>query len=391
MTFSASLVLLCLAYVCGLIWLDRGLAGARRAGFSGHANRHTGDFPTLTIVVCARNEERNLVNLLPALARQNYPAGRLEIVLVNDRSRDRTEELLQAFASQHAQALYFRIDDEAPGLAPKKRAINLALHHTGSEIILLTDADGIPGENWAAEMAAQFQPGVVMVCGYSPYYPRNTLAQKILALEYFSHAAVAAGSIGAGRPLTCTGSNLAYRRDAFFSVGGFEGVGHWISGDDDLLLHKMHAQHAGKIAYVAHPATHVPVKPPASWQELQSQRTRYASKGRFYHWKVTLALIAVYVLNLLLCLGVAALLFGQTRLFVSTLLCGAGKAVVEFAYLRRASAWFQEQDLLRYFPLAAVLHPFYIVYFSTRAQFATFAWRGEQFAARAEQNYSSAD
>ncbi|MGH7497122.1 MAG: glycosyltransferase [bacterium] len=382
MIFPVVLALLCVTYVCGLQWLARGLACERRASLSLRANRGTNDFPTVTIVVCARNEEKNLLDLLPALARQNYPAEKLEIVLVDDRSSDRTEQLLRAFAAQHAHVHYFRVDNQVAGFAPKKRALDLALRHTASEIILLTDADGIPGENWAAEMAARFQPGVAMVCGYSPYYPRDGLAQEILALEYFSHAAIAAGSIGAGRPLTCTGSNLGYRRDAFFSVEGFEGISHWISGDDDLLLHKMHERRAGKIAYVAHPVTHVPVKPPASWHDLQAQRTRYASKGRFYEPKITLALIAVYFLNLLLCLGTLASLLGQFRIFGFTLFCATCKAVFEYAYLFQAAGWFQERELLRYFSLAAILHPFYIVYFATRAQFAMFAWRGDRFTAR---------
>lgn len=380
--FCTVLAFLSLAYVTALLWLSRGLAAARRASISARSNHHGLALPSVTILVCARNEEKNLYHLLPALARQDYPASKLEIILVDDRSADRSGELMQAFAAQHAHAHYVRITDMIPGFAPKKRAIDHAIRRAHHEIILLTDADGMPAENWAREMAAPFQEGVVMVCGYSPYHPRATLWQKILALEYFSQAAVAAASIGAGRPLTCTGSNLAYRRSAFFAANGFEGIAHWISGDDDLLLHKIHEQRAGKIAYAAHAAAHVPVKPPASWKDFQAQRTRYASKGRFYPWQVTLALAAVYVLNLLLCLGVLSIFASQFELFACAFICGGLKAVFEYGYLRQAAGWFEEEALLRYFPVAALLHPFYLVYFATRAQFGTFFWRGERFTAR---------
>ncbi len=380
MLFVYALLLLTFFYIAGLAWLRRGVERAHGHESCAH------DFPTTTLIVCARNEENHLTNLLPALAQQNFPRAQLEICLVDDRSSDRTSALLAAFAKAHEHARYFRIADTLPNFAPKKRAIAHAIRQTRGEIIVLTDADGVPGPEWLAEVVRAFEAETAMVCGYSPYHPRVSWWQKILALEYFSLAAVAAGSIGAGRPVTCTGSNLAYRRAAYEAVNGFADIAHWISGDDDLLLHKMFEQRAGKVKFVGHAATHVPVAPPRSWRELQAQRTRYASKGRHYKLNVTSALVAVYVLNLFLCGGMLAVGLGETKIFLFTALCGVVKAGFEFFYLKKAAAWFGEQSLLRYFPLAALMHPFYIVYFSTRAQFAGFSWRGEKFAARATRN-----
>lgn len=375
--FLSLLSLLTLFYILGLLWLKRGLQRARAAAT--HAQNH---LPSVTLIVCARNEAENLPRLLAALSRQNYPAEKLEICLVDDRSTDGTRALLEAFVEKHEHARYFRIKDVRADFAPKKRALDHAIRHSSGELIVLTDADGEPGPEWIAEMARQFDNGVAMICGYSPYHPRTDLWQNVLALEYFSLAAVAAGSIGAGRPLTCTGSNLAYRRSAYVAINGFAEIAHWVSGDDDLLLHKMHEQCAGEIRFAAHAAAHVPVRPPESWPAFQAQRTRYASKGRHYKLGVTLALAAVYALNVMLCAGLLALAAGEIKIFLVTLACGCLKASFEFVYLKKAAAWFDEKNALRYFPLAALLHPFYIVYFSTRAQFAGFSWRGEKFAAK---------
>jgi cellulose synthase/poly-beta-1,6-N-acetylglucosamine synthase-like glycosyltransferase len=376
-------LLLFLFYIVALLWLGRGLRRAQSSGpLSGALQKNSSPraLPTVTLVVSARNEEGYLPHLLVRLADQDYPAGKLEICLVDDRSTDRTSELMSDFVARHRHGRHFQIRDTIPGFAPKKRAIDHAVRHSCGEIILLTDADARPGPAWVREMVAQFQPGIIMVCGYSPYFPRTNLLQNILALEYFSLAAVSAGSIGAGRPLTCTGSNFAYRRDAFMAVNGFAGIAHFISGDDDLFLHKMHDHRLGKIAYAGHPAVHAAVRPPAAWRDFQSQRTRYASKGRHYKPGVTLGLAAVVLLNLLLCLGFLAILLGKIEVFAATVVGGAIKALFEFFYLRRAAAWLGEQRLLKYFPLAVLLHPFYIVYFSSRAPFAKFSWRGESFA-----------
>jgi cellulose synthase/poly-beta-1,6-N-acetylglucosamine synthase-like glycosyltransferase len=364
-------------YLVILWWLGLGLRRLKNLSLD-----QSNALPTVSLIVCARNEEHRLPRLLQALAKQEYPIGKLEICLVDDRSSDRTGEIIKKFAALRSNVIPLRIDDTVPDFAPKKRAIDTAIRQTISEIILLTDADSTPGPRWVQEMAAAFAPDIVMVCGYSPYVPRDSFWQKILALEYFSHAAVAAGGIGAGRPLTCTGSNMAYHREAYLRIGGFDGTAQWISGDDDLLLHKMHRAGIGKISYIAHPAAYAPVRPPRSWSEFKSQRTRYASKSLHYEPALTLALMLVYLLNLFICAGLLSAVLGWWKFFVAALVIVALKAAVEYLYLRNAAKIFSEQDILPVFWLAAVLHPFYIVYFAARGQFAKFSWRGEQLAAK---------
>jgi len=366
----------------GRLPLDRRLL----PGVNGNEQQTTDDarrmMPTMALIVCAKNEERRLPRFLRALVRQQYPADKLEICLVDDRSRDRTGEIIEAFVAAHSNAASLRIDDTVPGFAPKKRAIDAAIRRTSGEIILLTDADAEPGPLWIHEMARAFKPQVVMVCGYSPYFPRQNFWQKILALEYFSHAAVAAGGSGIGRPLTGVGSNLAYRRDAYFRIGGFDGIAHWISGDDDLLLHKMRKAQIGEIGYAAHPAAHAPVRPPASWKEFHAQRTRYASKSLHYAPALTLSLALIYLLNLSIGAGIVAIFFAGGKFFIPTAAILLLKAFNEYLYLRRAAKLFGEEKLLAVFPIAALLHPFYVVYFAARGQFAKFSWRGEKFTAR---------
>jgi len=371
---------LTLFYLIILFWLGVGLLRLEKVKSANKFSYHT--LPTVSLIVCARNEEQRLPRLLQALAQQDYPTDKLEICLLDDRSSDRTVELIATFARAYRNVIPIRIDDTLPNFAPKKRAIDMAIRRTTGEIILFTDADAEPGPRWIQEMARCFTPEVVMVCGYSPYAPRATFWQKILALEYFSHAAIAAGGSGHGRPLTCTGSNMAYRRDAYFRIGGFDGIAHWISGDDDLLLRKMRAARIGKIHYAAHPATHAPVRPPSSWREFQAQRTRYASKSLHYESVMTLSLALFFLLNLLIGVGLLSIFIPIWNFFIPTLLAISIKALGEFFYLRRAAQFFGEEKFFAVFPFAALLHPFYVIYFAARGQFARFNWRGENFAAR---------
>jgi cellulose synthase/poly-beta-1,6-N-acetylglucosamine synthase-like glycosyltransferase len=383
--FNLALSLLALFYLAILLWLGRGLQRIKISHALSQSSQlldTINTLPTVALIVCARNEERRLPRLLQALAAQRYPVDKLEICLVDDRSTDRTGEIIENFATRHANVIHVRIDDTLPHFAPKKRAIDAAIRRTTGEIILLTDADAAPGPFWIQEMVSAFQSDVVVTCGYSPYFPRRSFWQKILALEYFSHAAVAAGSIGVGRPLTCTGSNLAYRREAYFRIGGFEGIAQWISGDDDLLLQKMHRAGIGEIRYVADSAAHAPVRPPRTWREFLAQRIRYASKSLHYQPFITLPLLLVYLLNFVQCLGLLAGFLGWWKFFIPSLLISFLKASAEYSYVHRAAVIFAEQKLMPVFPIAAVLHPFYIMVFAALGQFKKFSWRGEEFAAQ---------
>jgi cellulose synthase/poly-beta-1,6-N-acetylglucosamine synthase-like glycosyltransferase len=219
-----------------------------------------------------------------------------------------------------------------------------------------------------------------MVCGHSPYHPRQTFLQKILALDFFSLAAVSAAGIGIDMPLTCTGGNLAYRRRAYYAIGGFEKIASFVSGDDDLLLHEMHRHKPGKILYLTEPAAAVPTAPPASWRQFFWQRIRFASKGMHYKSRMTVGLVAAYVMNFLLAAGpLAAVVLGKWNLLGSLLALWSAKAVIELLFLQRAAQLFGENRLLRYFFIASILHPFYITVFGALGQFMSFRWKGERF------------
>ena len=50
------------------------------------------DLPLASVIIAARNEEENLPDLLKDLIRQSYSFDKTEVIIVNDRSTDRTGE-----------------------------------------------------------------------------------------------------------------------------------------------------------------------------------------------------------------------------------------------------------------------------------------------------------
>lgn len=384
--FLFLLIGLAVFYAAALMILRSGLRKLSTQAPQGESHRA---LPSVSIVVAARNEAHNLPRLLSCLTAQDYPSGQLEIIIVDDRSDDATGSLLEEAARRHSHITPLRVTDLLPDVAPKKRALDLAIRSAKGEIILLTDADCTPPPTWARTMVQYYQDGVAGVVGYSPYrfdLPMPALLKGMLALDYFSLFAVAAASSAYGRTLTASGTNFSYRKQVYFDAGGFESIKQWISGDDDLFLHEVQQKQLGRFAFALDSRAYVPAAAPTTWRQFWHQRIRYASKGKQYGFGMTAGLVAVYIFNVLLVGGVVAGLFLSDDWLLSASALWLAKLLLEASFLSHAAELFQEQHLLRYFIPTAILHPLYIILFGFLGLFSGFQWKGEAFERKATMN-----
>ena len=198
------LISLVIFYSVGISYLKRGLRKAKK--------RSADHLLSVSIVVSMHNEEKNASACLDKLVTQDYPKDKLEIIIVNDRSTDNTEQILSKYSHKYPFIQFITINEINTKIAPKKNAIDQAIRLSKGEIILLTDADGRPTSKWVEQIISSFTADTGMVIGYAPYQSamdETSLSQQLLSLEYLSHAAVAAASCGIGYPLTCVGTNIS--------------------------------------------------------------------------------------------------------------------------------------------------------------------------------------
>ena len=381
MMISVLLFILVCAYGVGLwqLW-----AGVRKVIKDNRGedvfSDEKGNWPTVSIIVAARNEEENLPKLLRCLMTLDYPADKIEYAIVDDRSTDSTWDLLQRAHRKWPNLKIIQIAEEIPGFAPKKRALDSAIRATQGEILLLTDADCTPPEGWAKAMVRHFKEDTAIVPGYSPYRfdtPVPRLLRGILALDFFSLATVAAGSVGMGQPITAVGCNLCYRRSTYFAVDGFEKIKEWISGDDDLFLQLVGESKVGNANYALHPESFVPGAAPVSFRQFWNQRIRYASKSLYYKWQFTFSLLALYLFNLSIPVSVLLLGVGKTGLALPGLVVWLIKMGADYLFLKRCTRVFQQEHLMRYFLPTSILHPFYVSLFGALGSLMGFSWKND--------------
>lgn len=143
----------------------------------------TAAWPSAAVLVAAHNEEAVIADSIQALLQVNYPQDKLKIIVVNDRSTDRTRAIVDDFAARHpGRIIPFHRSGGAPGKAP---ALKDATAMVDSEIIIVFDADYIPGQGLIKQLVAPFfDPEVGLVMGrVVPLNTARNLLTRFLDLE----------------------------------------------------------------------------------------------------------------------------------------------------------------------------------------------------------------
>lgn len=358
----------------------------RRARLADHA------LPFVSVVVPARDEEACIGACLDAILANDYPEDRFEVIVADDLSEDRTAEIVRRTAARNPAAVPAGFEDEAapPRLrlvqmpenaertrAHKKRAIEKAIGEARGTIILTTDADCVVPPRWIRTMAETFDERTALVSG-PVLYPTGGAAADVAALEFLGLVAVGAGAIGIGRPTLCNGANVAYRKDMFESLGGFSGIDHLTSGDDELLMQKIAYSTDWGVRFCPACEAAVLTEPPRSLSAFFEQRRRWASKGAHYpHPALVATILAIYTFYVSLLGGLLALLF-VPGLAVPVLAAFALKVVPEAALLGPACRHVGRGRLMSYFLPAQLLHLPYIVAMGAAGALGGYTWKGRR-------------
>ncbi len=140
--------------------------------------------PTVSVLIPAHNEEKVIGRILQRTTELTYPKDKLEIIVIDDGSTDRTSEIAEEIARQHAQIKVFHRDVETGGKG-KPAALNYGLKHATGEIIFLFDADYYPQRDILEKMVAFFiDPEVGGVQGrVTVLNEPETLMTRLVALE----------------------------------------------------------------------------------------------------------------------------------------------------------------------------------------------------------------
>lgn len=299
----------------------------------------------VSVIICARDEARNLTENLPAVLVQETTSIH-EVIVVDDNSYDESKYILEDFKKLHGQLQVIQLTQEAKVVPGKKFPLSIGIKSAKHEIVLLTDSDCVPAStHWVESMQNTYDENTEIVLGYGSFQKDNSFLNKLIrwetfhsALQYFSYAL-------AGMPYMGVGRNLSYKRAVFFRHKGFAAHNNIPGGDDDLFVNIAATKHNTRINIDKNSFTIS--KPAKTWEQWKKQKRRHYTTGKYYKASHKL-LLGLYALTHFLFYPalIATCIFYNWQ--YALIIFGA-RLIIQIIVYARCLAKLDEKDLLPMF------------------------------------------
>jgi cellulose synthase/poly-beta-1,6-N-acetylglucosamine synthase-like glycosyltransferase len=398
LTFLFTLIVCCLLIVYGLLidYYRRAWTAAPEFDASGKAAH-----ARISILIPVRNEAANIALCIESLSQQSYPKSLYEVIVIDDHSTDATLEIVAGLHPSDINLIYTRLDDpSAKQAAYKKLAIRTGIGISSGELIVTTDADCRFHRDWLRTLAAFYQEkGVKFIAAPvrmgSPDHPGNpvtardrpagsaehpTFLSVFQTLDFITLQGITGASVYKRFHSMCNGANLAYEKKAFMEVDGFNGIDSIPSGDDMLLMHKIFKAYPDRVFFLKSERAIVTTQPETTWRGFIHQRVRWASKAdRYDDRRIFRVLLLVYVVNLMFVILAVAGCWNTWWLLL--LVVGVlAKTMVEFPFVYVVAVFFDQESLIRWFPLLQPFHILYTVVIGWMGKFGSYRWKDRKIS-----------
>ncbi len=370
-------IIICLAYVILIAIYTVGWFKLK-----GYSDSHSHVSTKVSIIVPVRNEEKNILQCLKSIAAQSYPTDLFEIIIVDDSSTDSTCDLVNQFIkSKNNTKIKLITPDTKHQYTYKKNALSYAIKKAEGCLIITTDADCYMGNNWVFSIVSyyeKFRPK--MIVGPVSFDKEDSFFKKLQSLEILSLISASAAAINLGKPIMCNGANLAYTKDAFNNVNGFNKDDQYVSGDDVFLLLKIKNMFGySSVHFIKNMNAIVYTEAESSLKSFFYQRIRWTSKSKGYKdFSIIMVAIIVYMYSFSLLSGFVLSLFIPQILY-TVLFLFLIKALIDFPILLGICNFSGRKKLLRYYLPLQAIYFVYITVIGALGNFVKFKWKDRSF------------
>jgi cellulose synthase/poly-beta-1,6-N-acetylglucosamine synthase-like glycosyltransferase len=332
----------------------------------------------VTVLVPFRNESENILDCLESLQNQDYPKDKTEIIFIDDNSIDDSVDKLRNNIDDKGIKIVSAKSGNSER-AHKKRAIEEGLRYAKGEIIITTDADCTHKETWLQTLVNTFEEETGFVAGPVDFRLSEKFFDKLQRLEFAGLVLSGAGLVASNQPAICSAANIAYRKELFEKVGGYRDNHSLSSGDDELLMQKIHRETDYKVDFCYKKEALVTTKPNKTVGDFYQQRKRWASKGIFYSNKfLVFRLVLIYLFYLSMPVQILLGLLWSSALFVIFFFTFLIKITYEYLIVHKGAKDLYDSGILTVFLPAEILHVPYILLSGFMGLFGKYKWKSRK-------------
>lgn len=228
----------------------------------------------LSLIIPAKDEAANIESCLHAILNQNYNLELLDILLMDDASEDETVQIAKKFQEKFP---HFRIErvEQNETLVGKSNGMDQGIEKAKHEIIVFCDADCEPNPDWLQTIANEFSDEISVVSGFTLLKTKGAgLFAYLQNIDWIFLLGVGSSTVALNRPISCIGSNLAFRKRSYQEIGGYKSLEFSIT--EDLSLYKsMAKERKNKFAFPLDAASINWSQAMSSFKDFYKQRKRW--------------------------------------------------------------------------------------------------------------------
>ena len=327
-------------------------------------------YPFVSIIIPSRNESQNIIKCLECLKNQSYPSDKFEIIPVNDASEDGTDKILNQMAENdpHIQPVHVLVSKRKN--QGKLNAIDMGIQCAKGNIIITTDADIRMEANWLSHMVKGFDSNTGLIIGMTLDEFTSHPVHVFQALDGAGIRIIAAALAEINKPITCQGSNLAFRKEAYIQVRERVLALATSCGNREWLMQEIDIATDWEIKTQLHPESIAYTRPPDTWRTLINQRSRWASTGKNYS-KLSVRLYLTFIYFSLLAFIVGPFVLAVN---ISGIILGM-KLFIDLAVALAVVKALNQPRLLYAFPLVFFLQPLMVVIAAFLGTFGLYRWK----------------
>jgi cellulose synthase/poly-beta-1,6-N-acetylglucosamine synthase-like glycosyltransferase len=196
--------------------------------------------PEISIVLTAHNAAGTIIECLNSIAKNDVSEG-LEIILVDDRSRDGTKDA--ALSTGLKNLRIYRVEKyQNRNLTARQIALDLGIRKSRGKFVFVTNANAIVPSDWIKKMHSVLKEKKVdAVAGQIEFRSRKSWFKFLQTVDAFFYFSMCSFRNRLGLTSGVFFGNFAFRKTAYEKVGGFKGIGFSLTEDlsFSMSMHKL--------------------------------------------------------------------------------------------------------------------------------------------------------